>query len=269
MGAVPARSLRFRWMFLPAPSKQSRRERGQAQVEAALSLPLLVFLVLGTMQFFMLLQARIFAQYAAYKAVHAGSLLHGDCTAMTHAALVAVMPTITRTDSPATLATAFRLRRENQYKDGTPPHDGQIVELVRESPDPRSIQAPELEDNQFDQPGAPRRELAVRMIYWYRLKIPFADWVMGRMFLAHYSLQSYTAANPLLPVERNAGWMGEVPASGASFGEVWPGGSVSGNMLRWSGQGHYLFPIRVTATMRMMQPPRRDHFLAGKACPLS
>ncbi len=245
------------------------RDSGQANVEAALTLPLLVFLVLGTLQLFMLLQARIFAQYAAYKAVHAGALLHGDCTAMTHAALVAVLPTIARTDSPATLVAAFRARRGNQYKDGVPVHDGQIVELVRESPELAELEAPQVEDNQFDQPGAPRRELAIRMIYWYRLKIPFADWVMGRMFLAHFSLQSFNATNPLMPVERNAGWMGEVPPSGGAFSEAWPGGSVSGNLLRWAGQGHYLFPIRVTATMRMMQPPRRDLFLRGKACPLS
>ena len=42
------------------------RQSGQAMVEAALSLPLVVFLVLGTLQLFLMLQARVLAQYAAH-----------------------------------------------------------------------------------------------------------------------------------------------------------------------------------------------------------
>ena len=53
---------------------QRRRESGQAAVETALTMPLLIFLVLGTTQLFRLLQARILAQVAAYRAVRAGSL---------------------------------------------------------------------------------------------------------------------------------------------------------------------------------------------------
>ena len=39
----------------------ANRERGQAAVEAALTLPLTVFLILGALQLFMLIQARIMA----------------------------------------------------------------------------------------------------------------------------------------------------------------------------------------------------------------
>jgi hypothetical protein len=247
-------------------AKRLRREAGQAAVEAVLVLPLLVFLVLGTMQLFMLLQARIMAQYAVYKAVRSGSVLNGDCGAMTHTALVALMPTITRSDSPTALAAAFRARRANRYSDDG--HADQIVEMVRESPDPASIAPPEIEDNRFDQPGTPPKELSVRMIYWYRMKIPFADWVMGRMFLAHYGFQSLTTVNPLMPAQSNANWTGDTPPNQAAFTESWPGGSVANNLVRWSAQGHYLFPIRVTATMPMMQPARQRFFAGGKACPL-
>ena len=34
------------------------------------------------------------------------------------------------------------------------------------------------------------------MVYWYRLRIPFANWVMTSMFLAHFGLQDFTTANP-------------------------------------------------------------------------
>jgi hypothetical protein len=100
------------------------------------------------------------------------------------------------------------------------------------------------------------------MVYWYRLKIPFADWVMSRMFLAHFGLRSYDAVNPLMAASRNAGWN----AASSLLPEPWPGGPLGDNMLRWANDGHYLFPIRVSASMRMMTPPRRANFPA-RACP--
>ena len=68
-------------------------ERGQAQIEAVLTLPLMIFMVLGTIQLFMVLQARILAQYAAYSAARVGALSKGDCTAMSQAASLMLLPT--------------------------------------------------------------------------------------------------------------------------------------------------------------------------------
>jgi hypothetical protein len=237
------------------------KEAGQAGVEASLTMPLVVFLVLGTLQLFMMLQARILAQVAVYKAVRAGSLMQGNCDAMTHTAIATLLPSITRVDSPVALADAFLARRTNRYADGG--HTGQIVEIYRESPLPSSILAPALEDNRFDQPNQLER-LDVRMIYWYRLKIPFADWVMSRIFLAHYNLQAYNDANPMLLSEGRAGWPDSPPLSFAA--ETWPGGDLGVNMRRWSNAGHYLFPLRVTSSMRMMVPPRQSNF-ATAWCP--
>ena len=50
-------------------------------------MPLTIFLILGTLQLFMMLQGRIMAEYAAFAAVRAGSRQHGDCKPMVHAAL--------------------------------------------------------------------------------------------------------------------------------------------------------------------------------------
>jgi hypothetical protein len=236
-------------------------ECGQAGIEAALTMPLVVFLLLGALQLFMLLQARIAAQYAVYKATRAGSLMHGDCEAMTHTAIAALLPTITRTDSGLSLADAFYKRRNNRYADGNPQHNGQIVELYREAPLGSSLLAPVAEDNRFDQPGLVQR-LDVRMIYWYRLKIPFADWVMGRMFLAHYGLRDYDAVNPLMPAH-DAKWRRETTL----LDEGWPGGRLGDSMSRWASSGQYLVPIRVSSSMRMMTPPRKANF-AAQGCPL-
>jgi hypothetical protein len=189
--------------------------------------------------------------------------MHGSCDAMKHTAIAVLLPSIVKADSPLTLANAFFLRRNNQYRDGAPPHTGQIVEIYRESPNPAQILAPDAEDNRFDQP--PQLEhLSVRMIYWYRLKIPFADWVMSRMFLAHYNLQAYAAVNPLMSTQ-TAHWPDDATNSFAT--EPWPGGALGPNMYNWSRNGQYLFPIRVTASMRMMVPPLRSEFPA-RECPL-
>jgi hypothetical protein len=203
------------------------------------------------------------AQYAAYKAVRAGSVMHGNCQAMTHTALAVLLPAITRTDSPRALTNAFFKRRDNHYADGDPPHTGQIVELYRESPRAGAILAPDPEDNRFDQPGQLER-LDLRMLFWYRLKIPFADWVISRIFLVQYAVRDYTAVNPLMPTQ-TARWCGGSPP--ALLSEAWPGGSPGANMLRWAQDGHYLVPIRATASMRMMVPPRRSDFPAQE-CPL-
>jgi hypothetical protein len=69
-------------------------ERGQAAVEAALTLPLTIFLILGSLQLFMMLQGRIMSEYAAFEAVRAGSRYHGDCKPMTHAVLAALLPSV-------------------------------------------------------------------------------------------------------------------------------------------------------------------------------
>jgi hypothetical protein len=110
-----------------------------------------------------MLQARIMAQVAVYKAVRAGSVMYGSCEAMKHTAIAVLMPTITRTDSPTSLAAAFGYRRNNRYSDGSPTHSGQIVEIFRQAPLASQILAPMAEDNRFDQPPQLER-LEIRMI---------------------------------------------------------------------------------------------------------
>ena len=96
-------------------------ESGQAAVEAALTLPLMVFLMLGTIQLFQMMHARVLAQYAAYRTTRAGSLNHGNCTRMTHAAVLSLMPSIETFlhagpgSSSSKLAEAFSRHRQNRY----------------------------------------------------------------------------------------------------------------------------------------------------------
>jgi hypothetical protein len=243
-------------------------------VEAALTLPLVVFLVLGTLQLFLMLQARILAQVAVYRAVRAGSLNHGHCLPMMHSALVTMLPTVARTDDAAALARAFSPRRHNHYHVRSTSNGAMfnepLVEIVRESPDADwAVGLEGGEDLLFDQPtddpaALRARTLEIRMVAWYYMRIPFANWVMSRMFLAHFALRRYTSTNPLMPTQRRAAWWGETDETLGRDG--WPGGDLGLRMVEWGERGHYLFPIQVSAAMRMMTPVRSEYFQGGPAC---
>lgn len=245
-----------------------RGESGQAAVEAALSLPLTVFLILGTLQLFLMLQGRIMAEYAAFEAVRTGSRHHGECKRMMHAALAGLLPSVvpylgkgTRGGSASEkLAMAWRQRigdterPDPRYLPGIDgQHDGPIFWMVREQPLAESVPGPEHWD--FDAPSGDGggMRLEVRLVYWFPLKVPFADWVMSRMFLAHYGLRDYTAANPLMLAQQRAGW---------TMGRAAPGldQQISDELRSRIGARQYVFPIQATYGMRMMTPARTVHF---------
>jgi hypothetical protein len=231
-------------------------------VEAALTLPLVVFLVLGTLQLFLMLQARVLAHYAVFRATRAGAVGYGDCERMTHAAVLALLPSFHSFlggqggGGPAKLAAAFEARRFNRYsasRDGV--HDGTIVWINRHiqgGEPPRRDQ-----DRNFDQPGH-LRQLEVRMVYWYPLRIPFANWVMSRMFLAQMNVEAYTAANPLILAERNANWN-----SGEFTDSFELSDDVGAELLSRVRRQQYAFPIETTFTMRMMTP-LKARFMSSK-----
>ncbi|HYO70204.1 MAG TPA: TadE family protein [Archangium sp.] len=252
-------------------------ESGQAAVEAALTLPLVIFLVLGTLQLFMMLQGRIMAEYAAFQAVRAGSRNHGDCEPMVHAALAGLLPSVTpylggkgKGSAAERLASAWKERLGSNGDFGEPEnagpryapgrgrdgeHDGPIFWLVRESP--RSAQVESPEDSDFDLPrgdGSEAMRLEVRLIYWYRLRIPFADWVISRMMLAHLGLKNYDAANPLMPADAKAGWT-QSPERVINLDPL-----IRDELSTRVNARQYVFPIQATYGMRMMTPARRKHF---------
>lgn len=230
------------------------RQSGQASVEAALTLPLVIFLILGTLQLFLLLQARIMTQYAVFRATRAGSVSHGECKRMMDAAIAALLPTFARTDSPERLAQAYERFKENQY-DGqlsggskSTSFSGQVVWLMRESP----TNVTGSEEDTFDQGGDPMR-LEVRMVFWYPLRIPFADWVLTKMFRAHFALEEFHNANPLLLADKDANWENGPGKMETSIRNAYS--SRTG-----SGQGGYVFPITASYSMRMMTPAKSEHF---------
>src|SRR5438105_930062 len=88
-------------------SRVSRAKRGQAAVESALVMPLMVFFVLGIVQLAMLQQAKLMTEYAAFQAARAGVVWNGNNERMHDAAIVALLPTLGRTDSFSDVAQTW------------------------------------------------------------------------------------------------------------------------------------------------------------------
>jgi len=237
------------------------RESGQAAVETAITMPLVLFMILGTLQLFMLLQGRLFAEHAAWAAARTGSVRHGDCEAMSDASMLALLPSFTSYLGDATpgstpgekLATAFRLRTDgkpsrNQYDPGADePHRRPVFWLLR--PSPRVREVTRYSEDDFDDPLHPEYRLEVRVVYWYPLRIPFANWVMATLYRAYFGFGAYQRQNPLMPTQQ-ANWTRQSSALDEFRTEF---------MTRFDEQ-QYVFPVVGTAVMRMMTPPRLRHF---------
>lgn len=184
-------------------------ESGQAALETALVLPLMVFLGLGLLQLTQMQHAKLMTEYAAYCAARAGIVWNGSNERMHDAALVALLPTLGRTDGLAGLArtwTRARLQDEALQALAWPTKDAEVPARVNgaplfgqvrvdtvgpsSSPPERGGRAPgsdgRWEELDFDGParggdeGAYREAtvLSVRVRYWYELRVPFAQWIV-------------------------------------------------------------------------------------------
>lgn len=240
----------------------SHPESGQAAVETALTMPLALFMVLGTLQLFMLLQGRLFAEHAAYAAVRTGVVKHGDCEAMTHAAIAALLPSFVSYLGASTpgagahdkLVNAFLLRTrnkpwQNQFDPGADDgHDGAVVWLFRESP--LRGQVTRSSEDDFDDPDGDGYTLSVRLVYWYPMRIPFANWVMATMYRAYFGLGDYNKVSPIMPTR---------PAAWTQAGARMSNAAASEFQRRYAAE-QYVFPVTASYAMRMMTPPRPKTF---------
>ena len=229
-------------------------QAGQAAVEAALTLPLTVFLVLGLLQLFMLLQARILAQYAVGRAAKMGAVNHANCHAMTKASVMVLIPAIDASwargpGKGARYAAAVAAHLPNRYRgaaDGD--RTGPLVWLDRVRPLASTIQADTEEETwNLPPPEGLDRTLELRMVFWAPLKIPFANWVFARMALAAWGLDAFHGVDPLMSARRDASWVAESPPPPARIGTEL--------QLRYDAH-EYVFPVVVSYATHMMSPPR-------------
>ncbi len=223
--------------------KRRDSQSGQAMVESALTLPLTIFLLLGTLQLFLLLQARVLAEYALFRAVRVGSTNHARCKPMMDAAVVVLLPsfrTYLKGGAPgAELAQEFRrhsiingYRYDDDYMAGARVRRSlsRSILLMQRS----FSKAVGPGEQEFDQPGPPQR-LSVRMVFWYPMRIPFANWVFSKMVLG------YSAINPLMTTKKG-NW---TPSNLNGYAAV---------AVDRAASGEYVLPVVADYSMRMMSP---------------
>ncbi len=215
-------------------------------------MPLLLFMVLGTLQLFTLLQGRILAQYAVGRATRMGSLNHGKCQPMIQSAIAILMPAIDPSFASATNVgaayanqTKFRTNKNEYTKSRDGGRDGPIIWIDRVRP--FAPQGPDEEDT-WNLPEAGDHTLEVRMTFWFPLKVPFANWVFARLALAHWGLEELHSPSPYMLAQRDGKWV-----KGANAVPLVAGEMKSRYLLR-----QYVFPIQATYAMRLMSPARFD-----------
>jgi hypothetical protein len=98
------------------PNIKSSSARGQAMVEFIIVIPLLLLLIMGTLQFALIYHAKITLNYAAFEAVRAGSVNNAQPYAMNFAMARSLAPLYTTTPDVASFKAA-RQRILNEIND--------------------------------------------------------------------------------------------------------------------------------------------------------
>ena len=81
-------------------------------VEAAIVMPMMVFLTLGILQLTMVQHAKLMTEYAAYQAARAGIVWNGNPMRMHDAAVIALLPTFGRTDTLTRIGTTWERQQQ-------------------------------------------------------------------------------------------------------------------------------------------------------------
>ena len=243
--------------------KRLRTPRGQAAVETALTVPLAVFMLLGTLQLFMLLHARILAQYAVGRAARSGSVNFGSCTVMEKTAIAVLVPALDRSFARPTGANAranrywdrFRATQDNSFEwpprsNGASPRTP-VVWIDRQKPD-YDRDAEELWSWPTNGNGPDYRHLEIRMVFFAPMHVPFANWAFSRIALAHWGVLDAPSVRPYMPATAEGSWRhGDVGATSS------PQPTQVTDVMRASALAEaYVFPIQANAVVQMMSPPR-------------
>lgn len=257
-----------------------RTAKGQVLVETAIILPVFVFLLLGILQLGLMHHGRLMAKYAAYKAARAGSVHRAQHDKMVNAALAVVVPVQGRdstsgapyrTTSGSEYAQAFRNHADNR-QDTIPivevtvcnPLQGMITEMD-DFDDPRTLNrgstAPggptppagppvdpsdptAVQQQDLSAPGDWRAfnaaKLQVQVTLYFRLAIPFANWMIYRLAAGQTDAAVRTGVGEKM---RWLGWKKD-PTKSASRTIVAKLGDLADG-------GKYFVPIRQNYAMRL------------------
>jgi hypothetical protein len=168
---------------------------GQAMVEFIIVIPLLLLLIMGTLQFALIYQAKITLNYAAFEAVRAGSVNNAQPYAMKFAMARSLAPMYT---SAPTVAN-FKAARQRVLNELNDPVGGlaqiDIINPTTDSTffcDPRDCNSPlGIPNDNLVYRGVPNNAddpniqdanlLKIQVYYCYEMFVPFVNRIMWAM----------------------------------------------------------------------------------------
>ncbi len=191
MVAKKPRTDHFRWITGRA---------GQVEVETAIVMPAVVFVILGLIQLGMLNQARLITEYAAYRAVRSGVVKNANVDDMEMAALGAALPVLShnsggaevldKTDTASHWLTkwmkpGYGFGITNRMMDVFMKYTEVTICHPLRADITKKYSVGGKQYMPFDDPALAgdqdKTKLVVELTVNYRLVIPFADWVFWRM----------------------------------------------------------------------------------------
>lgn len=195
---------------------------GQATVESAIILPLMIFMILGIIQLTMLQQAQLMTEYAAFSACRAGIVYNGDHAKMEGAARVSLAPTVVKSSLYPGLVNggirqgdtgladlglhieAMRLADAASGALGIPliridtvhPNASEFGAVASLGPSQNELEFDDVGYYKGNSAGGQKDgffgnesyrkalQLTIRVRYLYEMRIPFADWIIQTCWLA-------------------------------------------------------------------------------------
>jgi hypothetical protein len=277
--------------------------RGQVALETAIILPLMVLMVLGIVQLTLIQQARILTENAAYNAARAGIVFSADRSKMTQAAFISVIPAlpIIQKDNMlgsltglikyfATQQLGFLIDQTIEQIasqlgigfSGLPsfalvrvdivnPTQASFQALAKDFPGISETSELDFDDTTNNDKLREANRLVVRTRFLYQMRIPFANYIIHKAYMAQEAGVRLTG--PIYS-SRVAGqqWNENSAADAAIGGRLpavdWLFGDKDSNMLTilWnlSKNGTFYVPLRATYSMRMQSNIFLNNLQSGK-----
>lgn len=251
------------------------RQSGQAMVETAIVLPMFVFVILGIIQLTLMQQARLMLEYAAFSAARTGAVWNGDPEKMEKAAVIALLPTMrTYAEGIPGISTLLQnLHTPGGFwvaARGAPTINQVAGNILKVKPVSVTVLNPtqkmfgSKQELEFDSGAARNSQLIIRVNYFFKLDIPFANWIIWESWFAAlaglrlgglYLFQPTTAADFGNNFGKTSFSQRVLVARGMISGNCNRLNGLNGNKL-WvlSGlalAGRYYLPMSTTHTIRM------------------
>jgi hypothetical protein len=223
-------------------------QRGQAAVETAIVLPLMLFMLLGILQMSLAYHARLLNEYAAFKVARSASVSRVHCNSMLRAGLIALLPAIgsgaAASASEAGMRNRFVSAARSLIGENRPPNRVAGIPQIRV--DWRlSGNSGRPFDHQLGRDDEPRK-VHIRLAFFYEYRVPFANWIISRVWLSSQTGQAWaTGADPITPVRRTAGRVTRASETSMDAGTVQQ--AIQNN--------YFTVPVVSTWSMRLMSDP--------------